>query len=960
MSRKEDLELFPEYSTTQVVLGEGTSGQLVLAGNSAWLLRSGKNLAWETYYVRFDACDPPLDNIAMLLEVDPRKLLGADELVCSTVVGDAASIEAWERSGRLRYLPQESFKYLANQIEKEAAGGDPRFGLTQYLIHQSEYYDKMEAKIHYARSYDRQTKRIVDENQAELNSSRLTVTSVASALGGTGPAGIYHTLEFAAPWLNSKGGQSFDINICAMLSFELSVQNRKQAAANQFNLLKHAAPFTTGWYCHPLTGELQAWPVNHFFLISDQGRFGVIGDYERGVSVAGHIINTLEHCPEGRKLKEGLRDCQNGGCDEWDEPRCFMSPGQADISWDRGRSSNFAYSQAAGNLINWLSSADDPQAARQNARELAETCGLLESDDRNEVTGPLLQTQVDGEPVLERARNMLRDQVESARSSKDLIEAYRDGLEDFRQSIQPDDFEPAIKAQAQRRRKNASDTLEQSFHQMQKLRAGMQITLGCVLLLQRIFTQSREAVLTKKESLQQLSQSLADNIGEALERWEQWIRAPWWRQWITFFLPHQIAVILAESVPLLVDTELQIAVCDTALDEYISPILEYLQKKQVELQLHRQNRQAALALFEQLAQKNLQKSTRLNTPVGFDLTDQEGYLPGSFQILQQKLGGAEQLNQDLLARILNQYDSLAALVAMSAPDLFEVFISMVRLAIQPLIDNCNVITELKRLIPTEQGQNQLFLECIRQSEGSLPMVPEVDHPEVCVKVVGVPDADHLESIQKRCERLSPRAGAWKAVLHSDPDRICLIQIRTQLRLSPLIRMLEPASRAELEEYAQRSPYPNSTVMIGPQPNDRQLKLIFVKALACDLLLYEDTQGFMLRCNGETFPLGKDEDRARETLRHRWRQSVYIQTYFYHRLVVAEEPLRARLGQLEQAFGSSRESQDRTLNLTDQRGLLEAEHDMMFLLPSAKRMRTALAKDFDYENTTYHTARRAAD
>ena len=960
MAQNENNEPLQDYSSTQVVVGLGTTGQLALASNSALLMRSGKNLDRETYYVRFDASDPPLDNLATLLEVDPHKLLGADEFVCSTVDGDAASIDAWERSGKLRFLSQDSRKYLASQIEKEAAGGDPCFGLSQYLIRQDEDHDKIDTQIRFARSYDRQTERLVNENQAEMISSRLTVMFIASALGGTGSAGVYHALEITAPWLNSKPGQNFDIKVCVLLSFTLPVQDRRRAAANQYNLLKHTGAFSTSRYCHPITGKPQPWPLNELWLISDQGRWGVISDYERCVGVVGHIINTVQHRPEGRKARERLRDCQNGDRDEWGESRCVMSPGQAYISWDRGRSSGFCYSQAASNLTSWLLAADNPQATRQQARELAETCGLIESDDRNEVSGPLLQTQVDGEPVLERARNLLSDLVESARGSKDVIAAYQGALEDFRQGIQPDDFEPAIKAQARRRRKNAVEALEQSFYQMQKTPEGLQVALRCVTLVQRIVAQSREAILNKKEGLHQLSQSLADNIAEATERWEQWTRASWFAQRIRFILPHQVAAVLAESVPMLVETELQIAVCDAALDEFITPVLDWLQKKQVELQLHRQNIQAAQTSFGQLAQKNLHKSSKMTTPVGVDLTDREGYLPDFCQMLLQRLGGPDQLNRDLLARLLDQHGSLADLVATSAQGLCEIFVDVIQEAFKPLIASCNVITELERLFPTEQDKDQLFQECIRQSEGSLPIVPEVDYPEVCVKVVGVPDADHLDNIRSRCERLSPKSSAWEGVLHHDRDRICLVQIRTHLRLSPLIRMFEPAGRKELEEYARRSPYPASTVMIGPQPNDRQLKLVLAKALACDLLHYDAAEGYLLHCNDENVPLGVDDGRARETLRHGWRESVYIQTYFYHRLVVAEERLRARISQLEQALSSPREGRDHALNLIDQRALLEAQHDLMFLLPSAKRMRTALPKDIGYETTTYHPAERTAD
>lgn len=173
-------------------------------------------------------------------------------------------------------------------------------------------------------------------------------------------------------------------------------------------------------------------------------------------------------------------------------------------------------------------------------------------------------------------------------------------------------------------------------------------------------------------------------------------------------------------------------------------------------------------------------------------------------------------------------------------------------------------------------------------------------------------------------------------------------------------MFAPTNRRELEEYVRRSPYPASTLMIGPQPDDRQLKLVFAKALACDLLDYDGAKGWLLRCNGETIPLGPDDNRARETLHHSWRESVYIQTYFYHRLVVAEEHLGTRLGQLEQAFQPPQESRDPILDLIDQRALLEAQHDLTLLSPSAKSMRAALHEDIDYETATYHTAERTAD
>jgi hypothetical protein len=482
---------------------------------------------------------------------------------------------------------------------------------------------------------------------------------------------------------------------------------------------------------------------------------------------------------------------------------------------------------------------------------LARLYGIVESDQDNQITADILQPgELGGQNVSERARASLVDRVGGTKGLQ-RAEAAADAVHNVRNGDISETFERLMKKQAGTKLDTTKEKLSALSDQCMRKLSGLWELRQILASLKLVAESSMQAIMSKINGLQELMQPHEEILAEATEQLQQLEERGWLHHVYNRLLIGRVAASIEESGQAAINYELQIAACTIAVEDFLTPLLGYLDRKLAWLSAWGQKLRLLSQSFKQKADNIAQGSTSLNGLLGFELTTAE-YLHNQFAEYLNQIGGKEKFAFELLSRFLTKNESLASLPEASIEECEEAFTSVCDDVFGPMVGNTDVVSEFKRLYPDNNTQERIFEQSMLQSEGRLPTTGEVNQQVPWLKVVSVPRPEHAEWARQLCEKVDKKAGKCEVTVDSDPDTITVMQLRGNISLTPFIKRLEPPDDPEhWARIVSRAPEPATALMIGPNPTARQFRRVLAKAIAADLLTADDNGCFVLKC-----PYGK--------------------------------------------------------------------------------------------------------
>jgi hypothetical protein len=886
-------------------------------------------------YIFFDWQAAAPADLGALLGAGPEEMFAPDNFVQAVLPLDFESRQKAEDEGKLISLPGDWHRDPRATQDNIGASGDPNIGLALFRINQGVLRRKIDRKLQWIADHDRQGRLALEGMDVAGMPARVMLLGVLSAVGGMGGGSAYAFSEMVRRSAEDLGIQA-KVVLHVLLRGNLPIQDRERADMNQMSLLKFLRAATSGKHVDPVTGGITRCPFDGLFLESNANRHGNLPALERLLVHEGHCLDQLLHSSAGVKIRERLADLENWEFDEYGDPQAAMTVSVAHISRDSARVLAYCTQSAGAIFADGLRTPGETDKARKHALGLARVNEMVETEDENQVTSRILHpAEFGGDSVLERARADVADRVGTSGGLARAI-AMADALAAVRNGDAQGTFEPTMRKQAQVRFKEVKTSLDGEFDRCMQILGGIHEAREIMTVLRKVADLSRGVIMAKIRHTQEVAKPHEEVIAEALEKLERLRKGGFWGRLLHPFLPGWIALALETSGRVALDCQLEISACVIAVQEFLVPLLECLDRRLAWLTNMDRKLQDVAAQCRQEADHWSRKPTAMTAPLGYELATPE-YLANWFNARVGEKGGTGKVIEELLALYMTRHGSLSPLAEMSIEEVREAFAALAQELFQPAIDRTDAVREFQRLYPDKATQQRLLAECVRQSEGRLPTFGVGDREIVWIKVLTVPAAEYTEWAAKIVESVDRKSGHWEVVVDANSDRMTIIQLRGGVSLTPLIARLDRLDIKDWPQVVSHAPDPFSALGVGPNPDRRELRRVIAKAIVVGLLGHDPEAGFTLRStDGQDIALGRQPQVAMDALRKRWPDLVYIESMFGRHLVVAEQEVIAQLRRLgtELAAGPTA---DLRLGLIDQTAVAEAAWQVEILLPWARRV-----------------------
>ena len=885
-------------------------------------------------------CHPPVD-VASQLDVDADDLFGPHEFVAAVLPMDPESLNKAEANGIFSLLPEGWYRQLGASLTNLGATGDQRLGYTLAVLSDSAFRTRLGKCLGHCVKHDRPGQRLLKGFDAEDESAHLVaVNFYGTAVGGMAGS-IFHFLTNVKTDALNYGIRAKTV-VHLLLAGDLPV-NRDQRI-NQVNLLKTLRAYASGEYDDPVSGQIQERP-DILFLQSDQNGHGSLSSLERFISHEAHCQNALWNSPSSIQIHERLVDIENRSFDEYGDPLVGFTISSSDIHRDNKKIAAHHSNMAASLLAEALVSGAQPARANQEALALARMDGVLESEEDCQLTGSLLAPEeFKGESLVQHLRSSVSDSIEGT-TGMERANAMAERLNTISSTDFPVVFQPAMNQQAEKILRQAIDRLNLCIRQSLSGHSGSDKyekcylgVLSVLLSYRRLIQASREAVTEKISQIQQFGQPHQTAANSALEQLQQVREYSWFRRLFHLFLPGRIADCLETSGRVYLESQLQVLACQIAIDAVLDKLIDFLDGKLSELGMLKQNLKQVFASCKQQAERWASKPTTLDTPLGFDLVTKV-YLDESFNRIAAETGGKEGLVNHLFTRFLSKYRSFSCLLGKSPDEIEQALKQTCQAYFKPIIEQTDVVAEFKRLYPDRNRQLRFVRRLVLQSEGSILTAGESGRDIVWQKFVTVPSSDYRDWAGDLVEKVDRKPGKWQVIIDNRTDVISVIQLRGTVSLTPIIARQDLPEPQGWEEMVARAIDRVTAMMPPPNPNDRQLRRIFAKAVITSQLLYDDVAGFSLTFSSkEPIRLGKQPRAAGEKLRRRWDWIVHIESTFGHQVVRDDKEVAKRIDQLEIDRNSAQAHADPRFGLIDDTAISDLKKQMDLLKSWALRLR----------------------
>lgn len=872
---------------------------------------------------------------------------GDDFFIRAILPTDGPSLEKAEAEGKLRFMPKNWRRQPGTSQDNMGSGGKPRKGATLATLNEEILENSFIKAFNNCTSHEKRQELVLDGMDSNSNPTRIPVSCECSAPTGTANG---TTLSFVP---KIKGiASSLNLHIKVVLNLilcgSLPVDNKQRARINESNFLKHIMAFATGQVVDPISGKICEPFIDQVFIFTDTNPWGRIKSFDRLLVQQAYCGYLLWSSPLSPDIHE--RNIDN---EEWDfdkdtgEPKLGSTISCSCITFESSKVLAYSTYLAESILADTFSQKQQEAKANEQALSLGQMYEIIESDEDSTVTSRILgRSDSKGQSITIQLRSRFADQtagvggLDGAGTKAEVVNNMANNdLATVYGPIMIEEAERIFDEIVVELKKFVNDTLKGKTD-LNKNQTGWFDVISVLNVFRKLLDGSRQSIAKKIGQIQEISRPHEEIVNDVCEELDRISNLSALRKKLSFFRIRRISACLQTSGLAYLEYRLQASACRIAVQQLLDKLIDFVDDKLAELSLLMQNLQQVHASSKQLADYEVTKPTLRTMMLGLDLVTEE-YLSGFFNYVAAKHDGIENLICDLTARYLSEYNSLAFLAGKHPDQIEQILGQVCKDVFEPWLNQRNVMTELQRCYPNEGKQRQLFQQLLQQSEGRVRTRGENGQNTVWTKFVTTPNADEAEKIKAIVEKLDDKPGQWNTIVDGNNDVITVIQIRTNISLQSLIDGLElPDNPDTWEEMIELAVNPFTVMIEPPNPNDRQLRRVFAKAIVTGQLIYDDVNGFELRFSDEeSVSLGKGIKDARWAIRRQWSHIVRIGTTFGHHMVIDDKDVAKRIEQLK-----SLPSEDLRFSLIDDKAIYEVKEQFDLLIERAERLRTAVKED----------------
>jgi hypothetical protein len=323
-----------------------------------------------------------------------------------------------------------------------------------------------------------------------------------------------------------------------------------------------------------------------------------------------------------------------------------------------------------------------------------------------------------------------------------------------------------------------------------------------------------------------------------------------------------------------------------AQEEVLRPLLNCVENL---VQAHAVKLQALQILRQEAINTSIaltEKPTLLNVQTGTYLTAL-AYLKDYFSGLVTQHKGNNAFIAFLGGLFLEQYQSFAVLMNVSKAELTNMLKALFTQYLEPFVRSTSAMDEFRKF--PEHIQKDILKQMILSSEGRLLTEGQGHENIEWVQVASVPSEEDIEYMKDLLSRIDAKPGKWHIIVQKDNDTFSLIQLRGQITLSQFIKRLELVDSPESwKKLIDAAVDPVSAIMPSPQPTSRQSKRLLAKAAACGLLKPSASGFCYTDSKGKVVSLPEDNDELSNAFYGQFREIVFIETTFAHKLLVQQK------------------------------------------------------------------------
>lgn len=888
----------------------------------------------------------PVDVEGLLdLGIDIDDSFDRGDFIQARLPADIESLEKAEVEGKLCLLPPDWYQNPKASLDDLGASGDPRIGATLAIINEAALSNRLLQALRRHSSHATQQQLAISGIDTDNRSPRIPMICHGTSVGGLG-SGVLIWLIPKVKELASRHGIAVKIIIDLMFRGNLPVDDAHKADTNQANFLKFHQACATGQCVDPLTGKLRKQVVDLFFLQSDQNRNGGLPTIHHLIAHEAQCQMVLWNSILSARIRERLTDIENWKSDEYGDPLIGFSISCSRIRRDREKVLAYLCNKAASMLAGHLNRKQGQKQSGEEGLALAKMHAVVESDEDDVLTARIMSpSEFKGQSSLKLLRSNFADRIEATSGLKGA-NAREEAINAIDSNDLSNVYEAAMVKEAEeildKTRTALSSYIDQKLRGLAALvnedSARSFDASGFLAVYRDCLEVSRQNIMRKISQIMQFEQPHQDVTNHAMEELER-IRnfSRMWR-WLYFLRIRRIADSLESSGLVYLESELQIRACKVAIEKLLDKLIDFVDTKLAELGMLSQNLQLVFASCKQQAESWSAKPATIDVPLGIDLVTKD-YLNDLFNQFVAESTDEQNFIHNLTIRFLSKYHSAGSLLAKSPDEIQQILKSICEAVFEPWIRPTNVVSEFKRLYPSIRAQRRLFRQLILESEGRVRTVGESSREIPWLKFVTTPRAEDAEWARELIERADQKSGKWHVVVDGDFDTITVVQLRGAISLTQLIaRSNLPDDAKGWKERARTAVDCITAIMVPPNPDDRQLRRVFAKAIVIEQLIQDPTKGFILQfLDEDPVLLGKEPEAAMQALRKWWPHCVRIESTFWHLVVVDDGDVAQRIERLK----SSQNDNDPRFSLIDDTAIVELQEQLALLTPWAKRLRTAM-------------------
>jgi len=420
----------------------------------------------------------------------------------------------------------------------------------------------------------------------------------------------------------------------------------------------------------------------------------------------------------------------------------------------------------------------------------------------------------------------------------------------------------------------------------------------------------------------------------------------WFGRARNLVLLHEISSCLKESGLSELLQELQILACKVADSDVLNKLIAYVDGNIMKFTVLNQDLRHISAASKQRAQRFAHRNTGHDAVPFLELEDQD-YLKRFFDEKVAADGGDEAFTGNLIARFVQKHDSLNVLLGKDAAEVERMLMDVCRDIFEPLATQTDVVAEFKKTYPDPKKQIRIIRSLVLQSEGCVHTVGEVGTDVTWLKFTTVPTEDDVKWMRDILEKADPKAGVYEIMVDGDSTAIKILQLRGHISLSPIIAKANLDNPDDWEKMVEYAVDRTTAMIVPPNPNDRQLRMVIAKGIVTSQLDWDESRGFGLALKDhDHIRLGTTANETMEKLRKWWPYLVGIESTLTHHIFLDDIRVSNAVEKLEAAVISKNNGDARTA-MIDKTAVSDVKKQLEFLIPWAKRLRIGTRKALQY-------------